>query len=92
MADLEKTGFDAAAFLANAGLGRRIIQLAPKEAFFSQGDPANAVFYIQKGRARVSVVSAVGKRQPSRLSPRGNLWERRPLRRHRDCVWRPLQP
>ncbi len=61
MADLEKTGFDAAAFLANAGLGRRIIQLAPKEAFFSQGDPANAVFYIQKGRARVSVVSAGGK-------------------------------
>ena len=61
MVDLEETGFDADAFLASAGLGRRIIRLAPKEAFFSQGDPASAVFYLQKGRARVSVVSAAGK-------------------------------
>jgi CRP-like cAMP-binding protein len=45
----------------NAGLGRRIIQLAPKEPFFSQGDPADAVFYLQKGRAKVTVVSQAGK-------------------------------
>jgi CRP/FNR family transcriptional regulator, cyclic AMP receptor protein len=58
---LKKPAFDAAAFLANAGLGRRIVQLAPKETFFTQGDPANAVFYLQKGRVRVTVVSTVGK-------------------------------
>jgi len=58
---LEKPAFDAAAFLANAGLGRRIVQLAPKQTFFTQGNPADAVFYLQKGRARVTVVSAVGK-------------------------------
>jgi len=61
MVELEKTGFDAAAFLASAGLGRRIIQLAPKKAFFSQGDPADSVFYLQKGRAKVAVVSSAGK-------------------------------
>jgi CRP-like cAMP-binding protein len=53
--------FDPAAFLANAGLGRRIVELTPGENFFSQGDSADSVFYLQKGRARVTVVSKVGK-------------------------------
>jgi CRP-like cAMP-binding protein len=53
--------FDSAAFLANAGLGRRIIELQPKESFFSQGDVANAIFYLQKGRAKITVVSQAGK-------------------------------
>jgi len=35
--------------------------LAPKMAFFTQGDPADSVFYLQKGRAKVTVVSAAGK-------------------------------
>jgi CRP-like cAMP-binding protein len=61
MVELEKPRFDAAAFLASAGLGRRIIQLAPKDAFFSQGDPADSVFYLQTGRAKVTVVSTAGK-------------------------------
>jgi CRP-like cAMP-binding protein len=61
MVELEKPGFDATAFLAHTGLGRRIIQLAPKEAFFVQGDPADSIFYLQKGRAKVTVVSAAGK-------------------------------
>jgi CRP-like cAMP-binding protein len=61
MVVLEKPEFDAAAFLRSAGLGRRIVQLAPKQNFFSQGDPADAVFYLQKGRARISVVSKAGK-------------------------------
>jgi CRP-like cAMP-binding protein len=61
MVELEKPGFDVAIFLASAGLGRRIVQLAPKDAFFSQGDPADSVFYLQTGRARVAVVSTAGK-------------------------------
>jgi CRP/FNR family cyclic AMP-dependent transcriptional regulator len=55
------TAFDPAAFLASAGLGRRIVELKPKQAFFSQGDPADSVFYLQKGRAKVTVVSTAGK-------------------------------
>jgi CRP-like cAMP-binding protein len=58
---LVRPAFDTAAFLANAGLGRTIVQLAPKETFYSQGDPADSVFYLQRGRARVTVVSAMGK-------------------------------
>jgi CRP-like cAMP-binding protein len=61
MIELGKPDFDAAAFLMNAGLGRRVVQLAPKMTFFAQGDPADSVFYLQKGRAKVTVVSAAGK-------------------------------
>jgi CRP-like cAMP-binding protein len=61
MMQLSQPAFDAAAFLANAGLGRRIVQLESRETFFCQGDPADSVFYLQKGRAKVTVVSAAGK-------------------------------
>jgi CRP-like cAMP-binding protein len=61
MVELEKPEFDLAAFLSSAGLGRRIMQLAPKQVFFSQGDTADSVFYLQKGRAKVTVVSNTGK-------------------------------
>jgi CRP-like cAMP-binding protein len=55
--------FDLAVFLSQAGLGRRIIELKEKEKenFFSQGDPADSVFYLQSGRARLTVVSHAGK-------------------------------
>jgi CRP/FNR family transcriptional regulator, cyclic AMP receptor protein len=56
-----KNIFDSATFLASAGLGRRIIELKPKQTFFCQGDPADSVFYLQKGRARLTVVSQNGK-------------------------------
>ena len=61
MTSRNNTAFDSAAFLANAGLGRTIIELKPKQTFFCQGDPADSVFYLQKGRARVTVVSEKGK-------------------------------
>jgi CRP/FNR family transcriptional regulator, cyclic AMP receptor protein len=57
----EKTAFDAGEFLAKAGLGRRIVEIAPKQPFFSQGDPADSVFYLQKGRAKLTIVSQAGK-------------------------------
>ena len=53
--------FDLAEFLASAGLGRRIVELKPKQPFFSQGDPADSVFYLQRGRAKITVVSTSGK-------------------------------
>jgi CRP-like cAMP-binding protein len=58
---LARSVFDTASFLANAGLGRRIVQLDSKDNFYSQGDPADSVFYLQKGRAKITVVSSVGK-------------------------------
>ena len=68
-----KQAFDAAAFLASAGLGRRIVQLTPKQTFFTQGDPADAVFYLQKGRARVTVVSTAGKEATITLLASGDF-------------------
>ena len=53
--------FDLGVFLTHAGLGRRIIELKEKENFFSQGDPADSVFYLQSGRARLTVISQAGK-------------------------------
>jgi CRP-like cAMP-binding protein len=53
--------FDSGSFLAKAGLGRKIIELQPKETFFSQGDLADSVFYLQRGRARLTVVAENGK-------------------------------
>ena len=73
MVELEKPRFDVAAFLASAGVGRRIIQLAPKAVFFSQGDPADSVFYLQKGRAKVTVVSPTGKEATITLLSAGDF-------------------
>ncbi|MGC1296895.1 MAG: Crp/Fnr family transcriptional regulator [Alloacidobacterium sp.] len=61
MNELKNTAFEVVDFLAKAGLGRRIVQLKPKQAFFSQGNPADSVFYLQKGRAQLTVVSKNGK-------------------------------
>lgn len=61
MTESEIIKFDPAVFLANAGLGRRIVKLKPKHVFFSQGSPADSVFYLQKGRAKITVVSRRGK-------------------------------
>jgi CRP/FNR family transcriptional regulator, cyclic AMP receptor protein len=61
MAEFEKATFDVSVFLANAGLARRIVQLKPKQVFFSQGNPADSIFYLQEGRAKITVVSKSGK-------------------------------
>ena len=53
--------FDLAAFLATAGVGRKIVKLKPKQAFFSQGSSADSIFYLQTGRAKITVVSHDGK-------------------------------
>ena len=53
--------FDPAEFLAKAGLGKAIV-LSPKNStIFSQGDAADTVFYIQKGKVKLAVVSPQGK-------------------------------
>jgi len=61
MAGQNQIQFDPAAFLAEAGLGRRIVRLNSKETFFSQGDAADCVYYLQSGRAKLTVISKEGK-------------------------------
>lgn len=65
--------FDAAAFLASAGLGRRIVKIRPKQVLFTQGQPANTVFYLQTGRAKLSVVAKTGKEATITLLSAGDF-------------------
>jgi CRP/FNR family transcriptional regulator, cyclic AMP receptor protein len=55
------SGFDPETFLATAGIGRKLMNVARKEVLFTQGEPANTIFYIQQGRLKLSVVSKRGK-------------------------------
>ena len=49
--------FEPAAFLGTAGVGRDISTYSKKEIIFSQGDDADAIFYIKKGKIKVAVLS-----------------------------------
>ena len=53
--------FDAQAFLAKVGAGRTLAQYRVGETVFSQGDAADSIFYIRKGKIKLSVVSRQGK-------------------------------
>jgi CRP/FNR family cyclic AMP-dependent transcriptional regulator len=53
--------FDPEAFLAEAGKGRALTDYRKNQVVFSQGDPADTIFYIQKGRIKLTVVSKQGK-------------------------------
>jgi CRP/FNR family transcriptional regulator, cyclic AMP receptor protein len=53
--------FDPAVFLATAAVGRDISKHSKKGVIFAQGDDANAVFYIKKGKVKVAVMSEQGK-------------------------------
>jgi CRP/FNR family cyclic AMP-dependent transcriptional regulator len=66
-------GFDTAGFLAKAGLGRKVVELEPKDTFFSQGDPADTIFYLQRGRAKLTVVSQTGKEATITLISSGDF-------------------
>jgi CRP/FNR family cyclic AMP-dependent transcriptional regulator len=53
--------FDPSAFLSQTGLGRKIVDLKKGQTVFSQGEPAETVFYIQSGQIKLSVISSGGK-------------------------------
>jgi CRP/FNR family transcriptional regulator, cyclic AMP receptor protein len=71
--DSNESTFDPAVFLAHAGLGRRIVELNEGERFFSQGDPADSVFYLRHGRARLTVLSQTGKEATITLLAAGDF-------------------
>jgi CRP-like cAMP-binding protein len=71
--DLTEPTFDPAVFLTHAGLGRRIVEVSAGEHFYSQGDPADSVFYLRHGRARVTVVSQTGKEATITLLSAGDF-------------------
>ncbi|HWG51047.1 MAG TPA: cyclic nucleotide-binding domain-containing protein, partial [Candidatus Acidoferrales bacterium] len=65
--------FDPRTFLAQAGLGRTIIDLKKRQIVFSQGDAAEAIFYIQRGKIKLTVISKGGKEATIALLGEGNF-------------------
>jgi CRP/FNR family transcriptional regulator, cyclic AMP receptor protein len=61
MPAVKKSDFDPRKFLATIGEGRRVVDFPKKQTIFRQGDAAAAIFYIQKGKVRLTVVSKTGK-------------------------------
>jgi CRP/FNR family transcriptional regulator, cyclic AMP receptor protein len=57
----EKPPFDPKLFLAKVGAGKTRVELRRRQTVFSQGDPADAVFYIEKGGIELRVLSEQGK-------------------------------
>ncbi len=57
----KQSDFDPRKFLATIGEGRKVVTFAKKQTIFAQGDAADAVFYIQEGKVRLTVVSKIGK-------------------------------
>ena len=53
--------FDPKAFLATVGEGRSVTKSREGEVVFSQGDPADALFYVQRGKVKVTTLSSQGK-------------------------------
>jgi CRP-like cAMP-binding protein len=66
--------FDPNAFLATIGDGRKTLAVPKKQAIFTQGDRADAVFYIQKGKVRLTVVSKVGREATLGMLGDGNFF------------------
>lgn len=73
LAKTAKMVFAPAVFLAGAGSGRTITHLKKGQKVFGQGDNADAVFYVQKGKIKLSVISKRGKEATIALLGDGNF-------------------
>jgi len=70
----KKPDFDPRKFLATIGDGRKVVTFPKKQTIFAQGDAADAVFYIQDGKVRLSVVSKSGKEATLGLLTEGQFF------------------
>ena len=73
MADLKEKKLISVEVLAKAGLVRKTVQLKPRTAFFRQGDVADCVFFLEAGRAKLTVVSDQGKEAAISLLTAGDF-------------------
>jgi CRP/FNR family transcriptional regulator, cyclic AMP receptor protein len=69
-----KRQFNPRTFLATIGEGRKSLTVAKRQRIFTQGDAADAVFYIQKGKVRLTVVSKTGKEATIGILTDGNFF------------------
>jgi CRP-like cAMP-binding protein len=66
--------FDPKKFLATIGEGRKVVAFPKKQIIFTQGEAADAVFYIQEGKVRLTVVSKIGKEATLGLLSEGEFF------------------
>jgi CRP/FNR family transcriptional regulator, cyclic AMP receptor protein len=66
--------FDPKTFLVTIGAGRKIVTVPKKQTIYTQGVGADAVFYIQKGEVRLTVVSKTGKEATIGILSEGNFF------------------
>ena len=66
--------FNPRTFLATIGDGRKMLVVAKKKTIFAQGDAADAVFYVQKGKVILTVVSTAGKEATIGIVSEGNFF------------------
>ena len=70
----QKLPFDPKAFLAKVNGGRTISDYRNNQIVYSQGDPADSVFYIQKGKVKITVLSDLGKEAVIAVLGTGNFF------------------
>ena len=70
----KNVNFDSDTFLATIGDGRKILSVEKRQTIFAQGDVADAIFYVQKGKVRLTVVSKIGKEATIGLVSQGNFF------------------
>jgi CRP/FNR family transcriptional regulator, cyclic AMP receptor protein len=70
----KKQPFNVNTFLSRTDGGRTITSYRKNEKIFSQGDPADAVFYIQEGKVKVYVISEAGKEAVVALHGKGDFF------------------
>jgi CRP/FNR family cyclic AMP-dependent transcriptional regulator len=73
MNEPQKPPFNPAEFLSAAGIGRKVVRIKANESFFVQGAAADSVFYLQTGRAKLTVISQRGKEATITLLKAGDF-------------------
>jgi CRP/FNR family transcriptional regulator, cyclic AMP receptor protein len=79
MSEKAAGALDVNSYLHSTGPSRAIVHREKDEAFFSQGDPADSVFYLLKGRVKISVVSSSGREATIRLVAAGDFFGERAM-------------
>jgi len=74
MCDTDFDSSDPTAFFTRVGLGQETIKLQPGQVFFSQGDPADHIVCLQRGRAKLHVVTPNGKQTTIALFSAGEFF------------------
>src|ERR1700679_3236231 len=82
MRERRQIPFSTDTYLATSGPGRKIIPLSAKQIFSSQGEPADSLFYLQAGRAKLTIVSKRGKEATVTLLAAGDFFGE-------ECIGKP---